>query len=93
MPINKVNYGGTTLINLENDTITVSDVVSGVTFHLRDGSIGTGTLTNGNNLGYGFTDGSIPKVGIAKAGLAHAWDDLLPMMIFGEGEIGVGRVV
>ena len=93
MPINKIIYGSTTLLDLENDTITVSDVVSGVTFHLRDGSIGTGTMVNGNNLGYGFTDGSIPKVGIAKAGLAHAWDDLLPMMIFGEGEIGVGRVV
>lgn len=93
MPINKVVYGSTTLLDLTSDTITVSDVVSGVTFHLRDGSIGTGTVVNGDNLGYGFTDGSIPKVGIAKAGLAHAWDDLLPMMIFGEGEIGVGRVV
>ena len=93
MPINKIVYGTSTLIDLTSDTITVGDALAGVTFHLRDGSIGTGTLTNGNNLGYGFTDGSIPKVGIAKAGLAHAWGDLLPMMIFGEGEIGVGRVV
>ena len=93
MPINKIVYGTSTLIDLTSDTITVGDALAGVTFHLRDGSIGTGTMVNGNNLGYGFTDGSIPKVGIAKAGLAHVWDDLLPMMIFGEGEIGVGRVV
>lgn len=71
MPINKVNYGNTTLINLENDTVTVSDVVSGVTFHLRDGSIGTGTIANGNNLEYGITDGTIPRAGIAKAGYAE----------------------
>ena len=93
MPINKVVYGSTTLLDLTSDTVTVGDVVSGVTFHLRDGNTATGTIVNGNNLGYGFTDGSIPKVGIAKAGLAHAWDDLLPMMIFGVGQIGTGRVV
>ena len=71
MPINKVNYSNTTLINLENDTVTISDVVSGVTFHLRDGSIGTGTIANGNNLEYGITDGTIPRVGIAKVGYAE----------------------
>ena len=71
MPINKVVYGNTTLLDLTADTITVSDVVSGVTFHLRDGSIGTGTMVNGNNLEYGITDGTLPLVGIAKAGYAE----------------------
>lgn len=71
MPINKVVYGNTTLLDLTADTITVSDVVSGVTFHLRDGSIGTGTMVNGNNLEYGITDGTIPRAGIAKAGYAE----------------------
>ena len=71
MPINKVVYGNTTLLDLTSDTITVSDVVSGVTFHLRDGSIGTGTMVNGNNLEYGITDGTIPRAGIAKAGYAE----------------------
>lgn len=71
MPINKVVYGNTTLLDLTSDTITVSDVVSGVTFHLRDGSIGTGTIANGNNLEYGITDGTIPRVGIAKVGYAE----------------------
>lgn len=71
MPINKVVYGNTTLLDLTADTITVSDVVSGVTFHLRDGSIGTGTIANGDNLEYGITDGTIPRAGIAKAGYAE----------------------
>lgn len=71
MAINKVVYGNTTLLDLTNDTVTVGDVVSGVTFHLRDGTIGTGSLVNGDNIGYGITDGTIPKAGIAKAGYAE----------------------
>ena len=71
MPINKVVYGNTTLLDLTADTVTIGDVVSGVTFHLRDGSIGTGTMVNGNNLEYGITDGTIPRVGIAKVGYAE----------------------
>ena len=71
MPINKIVYGTSTLIDLTSDTITVGDALAGVTFHLRDGSIGTGTLANGNNIGYGITDGTLPLVGIAKAGYAE----------------------
>lgn len=71
MPINKVVYGGTTLLDLTSDTVTVGDVVSGVTFHLRDGSIGTGSIANGNLLEYGITDGTLPLAGIAKAGYAE----------------------
>ena len=40
---NKIIYGGQVLINLENDTVTAADVLSGVTFHLPDGTIGTGS--------------------------------------------------
>ena len=43
--VNKVVYGGDTLINLENDTITRADVLNGKTFHLPDGSTTTGTST------------------------------------------------
>lgn len=71
MPINKVVYGNTTLLDLTADTITVSDVVSGVTFHLRDGSVATGSIANGNNLEYGITDGTLPIVGVAKVGSAE----------------------
>lgn len=71
MAINKIVYGSQTLIDLTSDTVTVSDVVSGVTFHLRDGSIGTGEIVNGNNLEYGLTDGTLPLVGVAEIGYAE----------------------
>lgn len=43
--VNKVVYGGETLINLENDTITRADVLNGKTFHLPTGEVTTGTNT------------------------------------------------
>ena len=43
--INKVIYGGNTLIDLTADTVTASDVLKDVTFHLPSGAIGTGTCT------------------------------------------------
>lgn len=43
MAINKVIYGGTTLIDLTADTVTANDVLKGVTFHLPSGAVGTGT--------------------------------------------------
>jgi hypothetical protein len=42
--INKVVYGNDTLIDLTADTVTASDVLSGVTFHTRSGASATGTL-------------------------------------------------
>ena len=71
MPINLVKYGNTTLIDLTGDTVTVNDVVSGVTFHLRDGSTGTGSIVNGNNIEYGLTDGTLPLVGVAQIDYAE----------------------
>ena len=41
--INKVIYGGNTLIDLTGDNVTRADVQSGKTFHLKDGSTTTGT--------------------------------------------------
>lgn len=43
--VNKVIFGGETLINLENDTITRADVINGKTFHLPTGETTTGTST------------------------------------------------
>lgn len=43
MAINKVIYGGNTLIDLTSDTVTASDVLSGVSFHLPSGETGTGS--------------------------------------------------
>lgn len=41
--VNKVIYGGNTLIDLTGDTVTASDVLKNVTFHLPSGQEGTGS--------------------------------------------------
>lgn len=41
--VNKVIYGGNTLIDLTGDTVTLADVLKGVKFHLPSGATGTGT--------------------------------------------------
>ena len=43
--INKVIYGGTTLIDLTSDTITASDLAYGKTAHDKSGAVITGTST------------------------------------------------
>lgn len=45
MAINKVIYGGNVLIDLTGDTVTADKVLSGYTFHGKDGVASTGTLT------------------------------------------------
>lgn len=45
MATNKVVYGNTTLIDLTNDTATEADVVSGKTFHKKNGVAATGTAS------------------------------------------------
>ena len=70
--VNKVQLAdGTTLIDISSDTVTAADVSVGVTFHLKNGATGTGTLANGDNLEYGITDGTLPLVGVAKVGQAE----------------------
>ena len=43
--VNKVVYGGTTLIDLTADTITAADLASGITAHDKSGATITGTNT------------------------------------------------
>lgn len=40
--VNKVIYGGNTLIDLTGDTVTANDVLKNVTFHLPSGASGVG---------------------------------------------------
>ena len=46
MAINKVIFGGDTLIDLTADTVTAADLASGVTAHDKSGAVITGTNTN-----------------------------------------------
>lgn len=43
--VNKVIYGGNTLIDLTGDDVTLADVLSGKKFHLPSGANGVGTCT------------------------------------------------
>ena len=45
MAINKIVYGGNTLIDLTSDTVAVENLLSGFTAHDRSGTIITGTCT------------------------------------------------
>ena len=66
--VNHVVINGVTKIDLRADTVTVSDVTSGVTFHLASGATATGTLANGDPLSYGVS--TQPLVGTARVGAA-----------------------
>ena len=85
-----VTYKGSTLTTAENQTRTLKTAGK---YMEGDVIIVDTSPVNGDLLGYGITDGSIPKVGIAKVGSAHVWGDSMQMMIFGTGQIGTGRVV
>lgn len=43
--VNKVIYGGKTLIDLTSDTVTADKVLEGITYHDKSGASGTGTCT------------------------------------------------
>lgn len=47
--INKIIYGGNTLIDLTGDTVTAGDLAYGKTAHDKSGSIITGTNTSDSN--------------------------------------------
>ena len=67
--VNQVKLGdGTTIIDISGDTVTPADVTVGVTFHLKSGATGAGTLANGDNLEYGLTDRTLPIAGVGQAG-------------------------
>lgn len=89
----KSGGGMASFTDVTDTTAVQSDVLTGKYFYLADGSKVQGTIINGNNLEYGYTDGSLPLVGIAIVGSAHVWDDSLTEMVLGTGTIGTGRVV
>ena len=43
MANNKIIFDGNTLIDLTGDTVTAADVLTGISFHLPSGEVGTGT--------------------------------------------------
>ena len=56
--VNKVVFGGQTVIDLSTDTVTSSDdILAGKVGHLRDGSVVTGTASGGDQHGTIWQDG------------------------------------
>ena len=47
MAVNKVNFGGNTLIDLTNDTVAVDTLLKGITAHNAAGELITGTFEGG----------------------------------------------
>lgn len=63
-----VNVAG---IDISDTTLTADKALAGYYFYTAQGVKTEGAITDGNNIGYGITDGSIPRVGIAKVGYAE----------------------
>lgn len=67
MPISKVTYNGTPLIDLTSDTVTPSDLTEGVTAHDAAGNLIVGTAVRNDYDVYGETterDSSKPTYGL-----------------------------
>lgn len=60
MAVNKVTYGGETLIDLTEDSVTPETLAEGVTAHNKSGTRITGTAKVGTSQNWVFTmeDGS-----------------------------------
>lgn len=88
--VNKVVYDGDTLIDLTEDTVAADKLLAGYTAHDASGAAVTGTIADGDNLGYGS---SSYLVGTARAGTAYAWTTTQgEIMELGRGTIGTAVV-
>lgn len=66
--VNKVVYGGQTLIDISSDTVTADKLMQGYTAHDRTGAVITGLIVDGDNLEYGIIDEASALVGVGKVG-------------------------
>lgn len=64
MAVNKVVYGGNTIIDLTSDTVTASDLISGVTAHDKSGTQVTGTVV----IQHYYTGSSAPSASLGVDG-------------------------
>lgn len=71
MAFSKIILNGVTQMDLTQDTTNAARTLQSYTGHGADGEAFVGTIVDGNNLSYGYTDGTLPIVGVAKAGYAE----------------------
>lgn len=63
---NHVIIDGVVRIDLRSDTVTADDILSGITAHIASGATVSGTIVNGDSIGYGSS--TQPLVGTAIVG-------------------------
>lgn len=68
MAISKIILNGVTQMDVTQDTVASTNLLSGYTATKNDGTKINGSIIDGNNLEYGLTDGTLPLIGIAKVG-------------------------
>ena len=88
--VNRVDFDGTTLIDLTADTVTVNVMLAGYTAHDASGAPITGTVADGNDLAYGT---SSCLVGTAKVGTGYAWTIVSNACTMGAGIVGTSVVI
>lgn len=64
MAVNKVIYGGSTLVDMTDATATAADILSGETAYLKDGTKATGSLVVQNY----YTGSSDPSSSLGNNG-------------------------
>ena len=70
MAIAKVILNGVTQMDVTQKTVTSASMLNGVTSLKNDGTDITGTIVDGDSIGYGLTDGTLPLIGVGQVGYA-----------------------
>ena len=70
--VNKVQFDSTVLIDLTSDTVTASSMLYGVVAHDASGATVTGSIADGDLLGYGSAS---PLIGTARIGTGYIWTE------------------
>lgn len=67
----KTGGGTASFTDVTDTTAAAADVATGKYFYTAAGVRAQGTIVDGNAMSYGITDGTLPLVGVAKAGYAE----------------------
>lgn len=63
MAVNKIIYGGNTLVDLTSDTVTANDLAEGITATAADGNKVVGVMTKGEIASYDEIDNALALAG------------------------------
>lgn len=63
MAVNKIIYGGNTLVDLTSDTVTANDLAEGITATAADGKKVVGVMTKGEIASYDEIDNALALAG------------------------------